>query len=148
FLLDYQSIGYNGTMRGTLLNTPVSVNIDGNIRIYTPRANAVFNFFDGPITPYIAGGIGWSFVDPDLPEGPAKQQNVCWFDQWVGEVCTPYNNTRSESDFSYQLAAGVRWDFGGNLTMRFGYEKRWMDIGEATSSPDFDEIIVGVVYRY
>jgi hypothetical protein len=33
-------------------------------------------------------------------------------------------------------------------SLRFGYEKQWMDLSEATGTPDFDQFRLGVVFRY
>ena len=32
--------------------------------------------------------------------------------------------------------------------MRLGYEKHWYDLGHASGTPDFDQIKLGVVFRY
>ena len=42
-------------------------------------------------------------------------------------------------------ASGVRWDVSSTITLRFGYEKHWLDLGEATSTPDFDQLKFGIV---
>jgi opacity protein-like surface antigen len=45
----------------------------------------------------------------------------------------------------YGLGAGVRWDVNDAWSVRFGYDKRWID---AKGSPDLDQIKLGVTMMY
>ena len=84
----------------------LSADIDGELEAWTPRVGANFNFIDGPITPYISGVIGYSFIDTNIPDGPP--QTGCWWDPWYGQICGTWQNTRSTEEFMYGLGAGVR----------------------------------------
>ena len=58
-------------------------------------------------------------------------------------------STRNIEEFTYQ--AGLRRALGSvspGYTMRLAYEKHWLDLGEATSTPSFDQFKLGVVFRY
>lgn len=118
----------------------------GDLEALTPYATANFNFMQGPLTPYVSAGIGWSFIDTNIPDAPPR--NVCWWDPWFGPVCGTFQSTRTLDEFVYQVGAGLRWDVSPGYTVRLGYEKRWVDLSEATSTPDFDQLKLGVTFRY
>ena len=145
FALDYQSVDYDGTIQSA--DTPgLAVDVRGEYESFTPRANVTYNFMDGDITPYVTGGIGWAFIDTNIPEG--RVEIGCWWDPWYGEICVPVQDTRSTDAFVYQLGAGVRWDAASNWSVKLGYEKQWFDLDHASSTPDLDLINLGVVFRY
>jgi len=145
FGIDWNSIDYHGTLQSASF-PGVSASISGDMETFSPKVNAVWNFRDGPVTPYVSGGIGWAFVDTNIPTG--QVQVGCWWDPWYGQICTPYQPTKSADAFTYQLGAGVRWDFGEYSTARFSYEKVWTDFSKATSTPGFDQLKVGFAWRY
>ena len=120
--------------------------VSGEYESFTPRVNVLYSFLDGDIQPYVSAGIGWSFIDTNVPQGPP--QTGCWWDPWWGYICTTYQNTRDMDEFAYQAGVGVRWDVTSGLTLRLGYEKQWIDLGEADSAPGFDVLRLGVAYRY
>ena len=45
----------------------------------------------------------------------------------------------------YGAGVGVRWDVNDVWSVRFGYDKRWID---ANTSVDLDQIKLGVSVRY
>ena len=145
FGLDWNSVDYHGTLQSASF-PGVTASVKGEMETFTPRVNAVWNFRDAPVTPYVSGGIGWAFIDTNIPTG--QVQVGCWWDPWWGQICTPYQATHSTDGFTYQLGAGVRWDFGDYGTARFSYQKVWVDIGNATSTPGFDQLKVGLAWRY
>ena len=146
FALDYQSVDYDATIQSADTPPALAVDVRGEYESFTPRANVNYNFLDGNLTPYVTGGIGWSFIDTNIPEG--RVEIGCWWDPWYGEICVPVQDTRSTDAFVYNLGAGVRWDASSNWSMRLGYEKHWYDLDTASGSPDFDQIKLGVVFRY
>jgi hypothetical protein len=101
---------------------------------------------EGDFTPYVTGGIGYSFIDTNIPDAPP--QTACWWDPWWGYVCDTFQSTRNVEEFTYQAGVGVRWDVSPGYTMRFAYEKHWLDLGEATTTPNFDQFKLGIVFRY
>ena len=145
FALDWQSVDYRATLQSALLPS-LSIDVSGEYESFTPRVSANYNFIDGAITPYVTGGIGWSFIDTNIPNG--RVQVGCWWDPWYGQICTPYQSTASTDGFTYQLGVGVRWDSSGTIGMRLGYEKHWYDFDNASGSPDFDQLKLGIFWRY
>jgi opacity protein-like surface antigen len=94
----------------------------------------------------VTGGIGYSFIDTNIPDAPP--QTACWWDPWWGYVCDTFQSTRNVEEFTYQAGVGLRWDVSPGYTMRLAYEKHWLDLGEATTTPDFDQFKLGIVFRY
>lgn len=150
FALDWNDVDYDATLQ-TYSNTnpPVPLNrigVTGSYEAFTPRAAVVYNFSDGDITPFVKAGIGWSFIDTNIPDG--RPQNVCWWDPWWGYVCGTVQDTRSVDGFTYDLGLGLRWDLGPGYSLKASYEKHWIDLSEASGTPDLDQFKIGIVYRY
>jgi len=144
FGLDWNNIDYKATIVGAQPPlTGLVASIDGELEAFTPRVGVNFNFIDGPITPYVSGNIGYAFVDTNIPDG--LPQTGCWWDPWYGQICGTWQDTKTKDSFVYGLGVGVRWDVNDAWSVRFGYEKRWVD---ADSSVDLDQIKLGVSVMY
>jgi opacity protein-like surface antigen len=118
----------------------------GELESFTPYFGLSFNILEGDFTPYVEGTVGWAFIDTNIPDGPP--QSACWWDPWWGYVCGSWQDSRSLDELTYAIGAGIRWDASSTLSLRFGYEKHWLDLGEATSTPDFDQLRLGVMVQY
>jgi opacity protein-like surface antigen len=99
--------------------------------------SATYNFMDRRFTPFVSGTLGWTFIDTNIPTGPP--QNWCWWDPWLGYICSSYVPTRSETDFTYGGGLGVRFDVTRTMFLRASYNKLWIDFKNA-SAEDFDTI--------
>jgi len=147
FALDWNDVDYDATLiTDPPVGAPGQIGVSGSYESFTPRVALHYNFMDGPLTPYVKAGIGWSFIDTNIPEG--RPENVCWWDPWWGYICGNVQDTRSIDGFEYELGLGLRWDFGPGYSLRAGYEKHWLDLSEADGTPDVDQIRLGITYRY
>ncbi|MGE5247882.1 MAG: outer membrane protein assembly factor BamD [Verrucomicrobiota bacterium] len=99
----------------------------GTLDVATVALNLSYYFLDGPLTPFVLGGIGWTFVDSNIPSGPP--QGVCWWDPWYGYICTSYQNTYTKNYFSYNLGLGARWDVTSGFFVRGSVGWQWVDLG-------------------
>ncbi len=143
FGVDWLQADYDVTFQSA--TTPgLTFNASGEIEQITPFIRGNFNFVDGPITPYITGGIGYSFIDTNIPDGPP--QVGCWWDPWYGQICTTYQSTATTEEFTYNAGLGLRWDLSNGYSWRLAYEKHWYDLDNA--SPDFDQFKIGFAMRY
>ena len=61
----------------------------------------------GRFTPFITTGIGWNFVDTNIPTEPP--QVGCWWNPWYGYICEGFQDTKNVDGFAYQLGAGMRY---------------------------------------
>jgi opacity protein-like surface antigen len=145
FGFDWQQVDYDATLRSAQLSA-LSIDVSGDLEAITPRAWLNYNFMPGAVTPFVTGGIGWSFIDTNIPN--SRVQVGCWWDPWWGQICTPYQSTKSIDDFIYNVGAGVRWDIAPGYTLRAAYEKHWFDYGNATSTPDFDQWKLGMTFQF
>ena len=146
FGVDWNNIDYDATVVSDgvpLLPDGTEISVSGELEAFTPRVGVNFNFIDGPVTPYISGMIGYAFIDTNIPDGPP--QSGCYWDPWYGQICGSWQPTRSADNFVYGAGVGVRWDVNDAWSLRFGYDKRWID---SNGSPDVDQIKLGVSVMY
>jgi opacity protein-like surface antigen len=106
----------------------------GNVDIGAFMLNATWHILAGPLTPYLSAGFGSTTVDSNIPSGPPG--TYCWYYPYGGYYCGTYVSTYSETSFSYNAGAGIRWDFSRDMFMRFGAQQQWTDFsGTAESYP-------------
>jgi outer membrane assembly lipoprotein YfiO len=103
--------------------------VSGVLDTATVALNLSYYFLDGPLTPFVIGGVGWAFLDSNIPSGPP--QGVCWWDPWYGYVCGYYQNTYTKNYFSYNLGIGARWDVIPDFFLRGSVGLQWVDLGRA-----------------
>jgi opacity protein-like surface antigen len=84
--------------------------IDHHMTVFTGQLNGVWNFTDGPFTPYVQAGIGWTNIDSNVADGPPT--TGCWWDPWWGYVCRNSFSTYDDTSFSYGAGLGLRYEFG------------------------------------
>jgi opacity protein-like surface antigen len=145
FALDWQEISYDADFVSS--NVPgLGFGVSGDMEAFVPQVGLTYNFGQGPFRPFVSGEIGWAFVDTNIPNG--RVQVGCWWDPWWGQICTPYQSTKSVDEFVYGVGAGVRWDFSPGYSMQLAYEKHWYDYSQANSTPDFDQLRLGFTFSY
>ncbi len=142
FGLDWSTIDYQARFPGLAPDT--TIELDTELESFTPFAKVNFNFIDGPITPYVTAGVGWSFIDTNIPDAPP--QTGCWWDPWWGYVCDTFQSTKNTDAFTYDVGLGLRWDLSPGYSMRLAYEKHWYDAD--AGSPDFDRFRLGIAFVY
>jgi opacity protein-like surface antigen len=143
FGLQWAGVGYDA-----LVNEPGSISrITGSYDQFTLGGNLILNLMDGPISPYVGAGLGWTWIDTNIPDGPPV--GGCWLDPWLGYVCYSTYPTKVTDAFSYQLLLGVRWELNNDMTfLRLGYTSQWMDFSNADGSPRFDVIALDVGWMF
>lgn len=141
--MDFQWLSDEATVQG---DQGQSFKSSGSVHMFTPHVDAIYNFLPGHFTPYVSGGLGWSWIDTDIPSSPPYR--ACWWDPWYGYYCGVFQNTHSTNDFVYELGAGLRWDFDPGFTMRLSYQKRWIDVTQAAGKPGLDQLRLNFAIRY
>ncbi len=128
-------------------NDPTSpVTISHQLSIFSIQGKGTFHFVEGPISPYIEGGFGWTNVDSNVAEGPPT--TGCWWDPWWGYICRPFFSTYSESLTSYSLAGGLRWDVNETYGLRASYGVLELDTSSRTENASFDMWRVDFSWRF
>lgn len=125
---DYTAtIGVDGGMRQR---------IDAEMDVFNGQLYGAWNFLQGPLTPYVRAGLGWTYIDSnivtsDVPAG------VCWWDPWWGYVCSEFYNTYDDTRFSYGGGLGVRYDLDRQYYIQGGVDHYEMTGSGLGSDPDF-----------
>ncbi len=109
--------------------------------------NGIYYFLPGNISPFIMGGVGWTYIDTSIPNG-AYSPGTCWWDPWYGYVCSGGYPTKTESDWSYSAGVGVRFDLSRQFSMQPSYSKAWINLNNAGGgSPYFDIWRLDLIFR-
>jgi len=111
----------------------------------TLSLNGVYYFLNGKVSPFVAAGIGYTFMDSNIPSGTGSSS--CWWDPWYGYICSSYYPTKTEEDFSYNAGLGVRFDVNRSFSTQIGYYKMWIDVSKAKTTPEFDIVRVDFIFR-
>ena len=90
--------------------------------------NIDYNIFKSRFTPLVTGGI--SLMDFGIDTTATG----------VGKV--------HETNFSYNLGAGVRWDVMDNLLLKVIYRSTWTEIKDGDNDQRFDGVSVSVAYMF
>ncbi len=135
FGFQWAGIGYSGRIINDE-GTPIFAS--GSYDTWAVTGNLVYNFLEGPITPYVSAGIGWTWLDTNIPNGAPI--TGCWWDPWYGYICYTSYPTKTTDAFSYQASLGVRWDFNYSTFARLNYTSQWQQWGNANGTPRFDVI--------
>jgi opacity protein-like surface antigen len=105
--------------------------ISGTIESRTIRFLGTYHFSEKAFTPYVTGGLGWSWVDTNIPSG--LPENICWYYPWWGTYCSTFVPTHNTTKFSYNVGAGLRYDYG-KAVFRGQIHAQWIDFGGSYGS--------------
>ena len=138
--VDYELTRQSATTPG------LSRQIVGEYDSFTPFVKLNYNFVDRAFTPFISAGVGWSFIDTNIPTGDTFYG--CWWDPWWGYVCGGFTETKTVDAFAFQLGVGARWMFNDFYGLRLEYQKQWLDLSRAAGTPSFDQAKLTFVVKY
>jgi opacity protein-like surface antigen len=133
--MGWNTISYDGNILSAPPSPPDSDRISGELETASIGGSVTWHLLSGPLTPYVSGTLGWTWVDTNIAQGPPDIG--CWWDPWWGQICAPVYDTVSDDAASYGLGVGIRWDFGPGGFARFGYDERWLDVENANGTPSF-----------
>jgi len=144
FGLQWAGVGYDAT---GIDEDGVEFGISGKYDSFTLSGNLVYYLMDTQLTPYIGSGIGWTWIDTNIPNG--LPSTGCWWDPWWGYVCSTSYPTKTTDAFSYQATLGLRYEFDNDMTfLRLGYTSQWMDFDAAGGTPRFDVIVLDIGWMF
>ena len=110
--------------------------IDHQISQFNGRIKGNFNLMEGPFTPFLEAGLGWSVFDSNVADGPPT--TGCWWHPWYGYICESFYSTFTDTLFSYGVGAGLRYDFIGGSFIKASYNYWEMDALGKTDEPAFE----------
>jgi opacity protein-like surface antigen len=114
--------------------------------VFSIAVNGTFNLLEGPITPFVEVGFGWTGVDSNVADGPPIAG--CWWDPWWGYICAPFYSTYSENLTSWSGALGLRWDINPMWGLKASYGILQLDTSSQTENASLDMLKVNVIFRY
>jgi opacity protein-like surface antigen len=145
----YSRANFNATVIGNSApgQPPSTTRIEGgHAEFSTFNFTAAYHLLEGPIRPFGVAGIGWNWVNTNIATAPP--QVGCWWDPWWGYICTPYQPTKGASSFTYQLGAGVQFNFNRQFAVDVDYRETWVELHNANGTPGFGSIEAMFVWRF
>jgi opacity protein-like surface antigen len=124
---------YSATVAPAAGNPGLAYTVDSELQTSTLRLNATWNILKTAFTPFVTGGVGATYVDTNIPDGPP--QDFCWYDPWWGYYCGTSVPTKDDTYFSYMAGVGLRWDSPGSFFLRGMVAEQWIDVGGQVGSP-------------
>jgi len=124
--VSWSDIDYRATVVPGIGNGNASTDIRGTLETWTVRFLGNYYFMDGNFTPFVTGGLGWTYIDTNIPTG--LPQNICWYYPWYGSYCGTYVPTATSTKFSYNAGLGLRMELGAGF-VRAMVNEQWMDLG-------------------
>lgn len=142
----WRDADYSTTTVPDIGNPGPAFNRSGTIDIGTTALTATYHFSAKTFTPLVTANIGRTWVDTNIPDGPAT--TACWYDPWWGQYCGPVVPTKSDVYWTYGAGLGVRWDSQGPFFMRALISEQWLDVGGSVGSPSFTIYRIDVGARF
>lgn len=140
FEMGWNSVSYTGTR--VKESDATRELVGGRLDTTSMRLNLTYNLMPQRFTPFVAANVGWTWIDSNIPSGPG--QVGCWYDPWYGHVCSGYQPTYTSSDFTYGTSLGLRFDVTNEFFIRGSVGKQWIDISNASGTPDFTNYRLGI----
>ena len=140
---------YDADIAGDVNNDGVQdtvFSVSGEYESTTLLFDATWNFLPGQFTPYASAIVGWSWIDTNIATEPP--QTGCWWDPWWGYVCTTFQDTKSLDGFTYGVDVGGRYDFSDSFALRAGYHMLWVDLSNASGTPDQDGFELRFAWKF
>lgn len=113
---------------------------------FSYQFTGVYNFIDGPFSPFLSATAGWTNIDSNIIDGPPT--TGCWYDPWWGYICDTFVDTYDRTRFSYGAGVGFRYDTQGGFGIRGSYNFTEIDTKNATESAAFDVIRFDLIWRF
>ena len=92
---NWYSMDFDATIQPGAGSGQAAFTTRGTADVSSVMFNATYHFLSGPVTPYVLGGIGGTFVDSNIQTGPAVP--VCC---WTGNYpCSPLSTSEPRELF-------------------------------------------------
>ena len=140
--LNFNSLSYQATVPN---DKGVMEKYSNYMDTFSMNLNGVYYLLKGNITPFISGGVGFTYADTNVQNG--KASTTCWYDPWWGYICDTYVPTKEETALNYNVGLGVRYDASRKFAIQGGYFKNWVDLGNASGTPDLDIWRISLIFK-
>jgi opacity protein-like surface antigen len=133
-----------------LVDNPIGPDTTATLRheadINNIHIKGTFHFLEGDFTPFVEAGLGWTWIDSNVADGPPT--TGCWWDPWWGYICTNFYETYDSTQTSYTYSAGVRWDLSTSFMVRAEYGILSIDTSAASGSADTEALRIAFGWRF
>ena len=120
----------NSTFGGDVpLESGGTVHVSQDAFIQTGRFNLDYNIINRRLTPFVTAGMGYQYLETDLQNAPPV--NVCWWDPWWGWSCQTRQASAWQTDFTWNVGAGVRWNITDQLFIKATVGAQWLEYSGA-----------------
>lgn len=136
---------YTAVLVNDLDPTDVTV-INHELSQFNGRIKGTFHFTDGPLTPYVEAGFGWTYIDSNVADGPPI--TGCWWHPWWGYVCSNYYSTFSSTEFSYGGALGLRYQLVGGTVLKLSVNHYVLDAGSGKPDPELNAARLEIAWGF
>lgn len=131
--LDWLSPNYTAVLVDDSVSPPRTTTINHEFSQFNGRIKGTYTFGDGPFMPFVEAGIGWTYVDSNVLDGPP--QTGCYWHPWWGYICSNFYSTFSNTTFTYGAGLGLRYRFRGGSFLKASYNVWELDdVGGNVSS--------------
>jgi len=147
----WANTSFNGTVCSTSIAcsaaNPPSIHIEnGHVDFSTLNFDGTYTFLDGPLKPFIVGGIGWQWLNTNIASAPP--QTGCWWDPWWGYVCSTWQPTHGSSSFTYKVGGGLQIDFSRTFAVNVDYRYTWFQLDHANGTPAVGSVELLFIWRF
>ena len=133
--LEWLSPDYQAVLVDDSVSPARTTNIDHEFSQFNGRIKGTYSFLDGPLNPFIEAGIGWTYIDSNVLDGPP--QTGCYWHPWWGYICSNFYSTFSSTSFTYGAGLGLRYHLQGGSFLKASYNVWELDDAGSVSDPTF-----------
>jgi Outer membrane protein beta-barrel domain len=120
--------------------------LSGEAFMHSGNFNLEYHILPGKFTPFISGGIGYLYVDSQVPSGPPSA--YCFWDYWWGYTCTGSTPTYHNTLLNLNAAAGVRWDIGEMFFLKASVGGGWANVHNSADWLQTIQITAAAGWRF
>jgi opacity protein-like surface antigen len=132
----YEERDYEASLAGD--SPGETFQVEGDLESMGVMFDLSYYFLTGRFRPFLSAGVGWNFVDTNIPTTPP--QVGCWWNPWFGYICEDFQETKNVDGLAYQAGAGVRYQINPAVSLSGSYRMNWVDFPKADGTPTFDAI--------
>ncbi|WP_168203195.1 outer membrane beta-barrel protein [Marinobacter fonticola] len=111
--------------------------IESEMEVFNGHLYGAWNFLEGPLTPYVRAGLGWTYVNSNIVSNEVPM-GVCWWDPWWGYICSGFYDTYDDTRFSYGGGLGMRYELDNQYYIQGGVDRYEMSGEGLGASPNFE----------
>lgn len=113
---------------------------------FNGRFKGTFNIMEGPFSPFVEIGAGWTYFDSNVASGPPIVG--CYWHPYYGNICSGYYDTISETEMTWGGAVGFRYEFAGGSFVKANYSIYEVDVSGDGADPQLASVRLEYGWRF